>query len=977
MKKELQDFLNTFKGEFFTDSLHTSIYATDASVYRKIPLGVAYPKNGDDIKQLIALAHKNNTSLIPRTAGTSLAGQCVGDGIVVDVSKYFTEIFSVDTEKRTVTLQPGVIRDELNTYLKPFGLFFGPNTSTSNRCMIGGMVGNNSSGTTSIQYGVTRDKVLKLKTVLSDGSEAVFEPLSKEAFLKKTELNSLEGKIYNTIYTELISEETKNEIWKEFPKPEIHRRNTGYAVDSLLNTSVFSEFNTEINVCSLLCGSEGTLAFTTEITLQLDPLPPKYTAMVATHYETLENCLNDVVVAMQHDLHTCEMMDNVILDCTKKNKTYEPYRFFVEGNPKAILLLEVKSHSEEDLQMQTEALLKSLASSAYSYHSPVLRGEEIDMALELRKAGLGLLGNMVGDKKAVACIEDTAVALEDLPAYIKEFTALMKSFNQEAVYYAHAGAGELHLRPILNLKETEGVEYFRKITTAVAMLCKKYKGSFSGEHGDGIVRAEFIPLMIGERNYELLKRIKFAFDPQNIFNPGKIVNAFKMDESLRYEVDRAEPIINTLLDFSDSEGILRLAEKCNGSGDCRKTENAAGAMCPSYHATKNEKDTTRARANALREVLTNNDAVNKFNSKELKEVFDLCISCKACASECPSNVDISTAKAEFLYQYNKANGVSFSNRLFGKSTELNKTASKFPKLSNWFFSNALTSKIIKNLGGVHQNRSLPKVSIKSFSKLLQINKNQIIKAYSVEKKIHKNVLLFVDEFSNYLDAEIAMDSLLLLTGLGYKVTIIDTLDSGRALISKGFLEEAKREADKNISFLKDKVSETHPLVGIEPSAILSFRDEYLRLADDTLAAGAISKNTFLIEEFLAAEIRNGNISSAQFTSEEKHIKIHVHCHQKSLSNQKVTFDILNLPENYKPTIIASGCCGMAGSFGYEREHYEVSLNIGELKLFPAVRKAAEETIISANGISCRHQILDGTGRNSLHPVSILKNALKQ
>ncbi len=975
MKKQLQEFQKIFKGEFFTDSLHSSLYATDASVYRKVPLAVAYPENEAAIKQLIDFASKNKTSLIPRAAGTSLAGQCVGDGIVVDVSKHFTKIVSVNTEKSTVTLQPGVIRDELNLYLKPFGLFFGPNTSTSNRCMIGGMVGNNSSGTTSIQYGVTRDKVLKMKTILSNGEEVVFEPLSKNEFFKKTQLNSLEGKIYKTIYKELSSEEAQQEILNEFPKPEIHRRNTGYAVDSLLNTSVFGDFNEDINLCKLLCGSEGTLAFTTEITLQLDPLPPQFTAMVATHYETLETCLNDVVVAMQHNLHTCEMMDNVILDCTKKNKTYEPYRFFVMGNPKAILLLELKSTTEEDLKIQTEALLKSLKISQYSYHNPVLRGEEIEMALELRKAGLGLLGNMVGDRKAVACIEDTAVALEDLPNYIGEFSALMKKYDQKAVYYAHAGAGELHLRPILNLKEKNGVEYFRKITTDVALLCKKYKGSFSGEHGDGIVRAEFIPLMIGEQNYKLLKQIKDVFDPQNIFNPGKIVDAFKMDESLRYKVDRSEPRIETLMDFSDSEGILRLAEKCNGSGDCRKSAEAAGAMCPSYHATKNEKDTTRARANALREVLTNNEAVNKFNSKDLKEVFDLCLSCKACASECPSNVDISTAKAEFLYQYNKVNGISFSNKRFGKSTKLNKMASKYPKLSNWIFSNEFTSKLIKNIGNIHPKRTLPKISIKSFSNVFQNNVNQTTTDYSIKNNSQQNVLLFIDEFSNYLDAEIAMDSFLLLTRLGYKVTIVDSLDSGRALISKGFLKEAKKETNKNVTFLKEKVSKETPLVGIEPSAILSFRDEYLRLADDRISAETISKHTFLIEEFLAEEIKKGKISAAQFTSEEKHIKIHSHCHQKSLSNQKVTFDILNLPKNFKPTIIPSGCCGMAGSFGYEKEHYEVSMKIGELKLFPAVRKSSMDTVISANGTSCRHQIMDGTNRKALHPVTILKNAL--
>ena len=975
MKALLENFQKIFNGEFFIDSLHTSIYATDASVYRKVPLAVAYPKNERGIKQLISFSETNNTSLIPRAAGTSLAGQCVGDGIVVDVSKHFTKILSLDVQKRTVTLQPGIIRDELNTYLKPFGLFFAPNTSTSNRCMIGGMVGNNSSGTTSIQYGVTRDKVLKMKTILSNGEEVEFESLSKNEFLKKTSLNSLEGKIYKELYEELNSVSIQEEIKNEFPKTEIHRRNTGYAVDSLIETSVFGDFEEDINLCNLLCGSEGTLAFTTEITLQLDPLPPKYTAMVASHYNSLEACLNDVVIAMQYKLYTCEMMDDTILNCTKHSKTYLPYRFFVKGDPKAILLLELKSDSEEDLVQQTDALLKSLKESSYSYHNPTLKGEEIEMALELRKAGLGLLGNMVGDRKAVACIEDTAVALEDLPNYIKEFTALMDKYGQQAVYYAHAGAGELHLRPILNLKEKQDVAYFRKITTDVAKLCKKYKGSFSGEHGDGIVRAEFIPLMIGDKNYELLKRIKSSFDPENIFNPGKIVDAFKMDESLRYEVDRTEPNISTLMDFSSYQGILRLAENCNGSGDCRKTENAAGAMCPSYHATRNEKDTTRARANMLREVLTNNKAVNKFDSKELKEVMDLCISCKACASECPSNVDISTAKAEFLYQYNKVNGATLSTKLFAKSTSLNKNASKFPRLSNWLFTNYFTSKIIKKIGGIHRNRTLPKLAIKSFDKVIQDANNQDVDITHVINKLNRNILLFIDEFSNYLDAEIAMDSYLLLKGLGYEITIIDNLDSGRALISKGFLEEAKKEVNKNIQSLKGKVSESTPLIGIEPSAILSFRDEYLRLADDKAEAEIIANHTFLIEEFLAKEIENGNITSDQFTSEERQIKIHSHCHQKSLSNQKVTFDILNLPKNYKPTIITSGCCGMAGSFGYEKEHYNISMKIGELKLFPAIRKTSDDCVISSNGTSCRHQILDGTGRTALHPVSILKKAL--
>jgi len=971
MKQKLADFSKTFDGEFQFDDLHRRIYATDASVYRKMPLAVAFPKTEEAINQLIDFANKENVSLIPRTAGTSLAGQCVGDGIIVDVSKYFTKIIALDIENRTVTLQPGVIRDELNDFLKPHGLFFGPNTSTSNRCMIGGMVGNNSSGTTSIKYGVTRDKVLKIKALLANGECVFFSDLKKENFQSKTSLDSLEGKIYKSINDIFSNKENQLEIIAEFPKLEIHRRNTGYALDTLINNEIFADTMLPFNMCSLLCGSEGTLAFSTEITLKLDPLPPSFTAMVAAHYNELEVCLNDVSIAMRHDLYTCEMMDDVILDCTKQNKKYQPYRYFVEGSPKAILLFELRSHSEEDLERQISALLLSLEESANAFSLPVLRNDEIEMALELRKAGLGLLGNMVGDEKAVACIEDTAVALSDLPEYIKEFSMLMKRYDQKAVYYAHAGAGELHLRPILDLKTKKDVVFFRKITTDVAKLVKKYKGSFSGEHGDGIVRAEFLKMQVGEHNYCLMQQIKKAFDPNNIFNPGKIVDAFKMDENLRYEVDREEPKVETILNFEDSQGILRLAEKCNGSGDCRKPASTGGTMCPSYQATKNEKDTTRARANMLREALTHNDATNKFDSKELKQVFDLCISCKACATECPSNVDIATAKAEFLYQYNKANGISLSTKLFGKSSDYNKKASQFPRIANAIFGNVFTGSLIKNISGVAMERSLPMVSIKSFSKQYQSIKNQLI----FHNTYIKEVYLFVDEFSNYSEAEIAMDAFQLLTDLNYKVNVIDDLDSARALISKGFLEEAKQHVNKNISFLKSKISSVKSLLGIEPSAILSFRDEFLRLADDEVSAKSIAENTFLIEEFIASETKLGNIKSDQFTSEEKKIKIHVHCHQKALSNQKVTFDILNLPKNYSPTLITSGCCGMAGSFGYEKEHYEVSMKIGELRLFPSIRKASSDTIIAANGTSCRHQIKDGTSRNALHPVTILREAL--
>ncbi|MCW5515343.1 FAD-binding and (Fe-S)-binding domain-containing protein [Muriicola sp. Z0-33] len=967
-KNFLTDLKKQLEGHLHLDNLTKSIYATDASVYRKTPAAVAFPKNEDDLKKLIVFADENGVGLIPRTAGTSLAGQCVGDGIVVDVSKNFTQILDFNKDLKQITVQPGVIRDELNQFLAPHGLFFGPNTSTANRCMIGGMVGNNSSGTTSIQYGVTRDKVIALKTLLADGSEATFAALSPERYKEKISMKNLEGNIYREVYNELSNKDVGQNIRTEFPKQSIHRRNTGYAVDALLESTIFSDTDIPFNFCKLLSGSEGTLAFTTEITLQLDDLPPPHAAMVVTHYRQLQDCLSDVAVVMQHNLHLCEMMDKVILDCTKNNRMQLANRFFVDGDPAALLMLEIKAETEEDLEEQLALLNATIKRSGLSYAQPVLKGDDINKAIELRKAGLGLLGNMVGDRKAVACIEDTAVALEDLSNFIGEFTKIMKSHGQEAVYYAHAGAGELHLRPILNLKKSEDVSLFRTITTEVAHLTKKYKGSFSGEHGDGIVRAEFIPLMIGHENYDLLKRLKSCFDPKNIFNPGKIVDAYPMDESLRYEIDREEPNISTFMDFSDSEGILKAAEKCNGSGDCRKTEKMAGAMCPSYHATRSEKDTTRGRANALREYLTGGgQQKNPFDQPDLKEVFDLCLSCKACSTECPSNVDIATLKSEFQYQYQEANGYPIRSKIFAHATRLNKLGSKLPGLTNAVYSSKFLGGIIKKLSGVAKQRALPKVASFNFNKYL----NNIRDKYGPGE--HK-LILYIDEFTNYLDVELGKDAILLLTKLGYDVRLFYG-ESGRTYISKGFLKQAKRLAERNADKIREFIDQGLPIVGLEPSAILTFRDEYLRFGIESELIDKIGSQVYLIEEYLAREIKEERIGSDHFDETARTIKIHNHCHQKALSDQKVTFDILNLPVNHNVTIISSGCCGMAGSFGYEKEHYEISMKIGELKLFPAIRKSDEQVLISANGTSCRHQIFDGTGKTAKHPVTILKEAL--
>ncbi|GAB3645836.1 FAD-binding and (Fe-S)-binding domain-containing protein [Echinicola sediminis] len=960
------------EGDLHYNQLMRTLYATDASVYRELPLAVALPKTKEDIKKLIGFARTHNTSLIPRTAGTSLAGQCVGDGIVVDVSKYFTRILEFNKEEGWVRVQPGVVRDELNAFLKPHGYFFSPVTSTANRAMIGGMVGNNSCGTTSIIYGSTREHTLEIKTLLSDGSEATFGRVSKEEFEQKKSQKNLEGAVYQMIFEELGNPENQDNIRKQFPKPSIQRRNTGYAVDYLLESEVFTEGKPAFDFCKLLCGSEGTLAFTTEIKIHLDPLPAPKDVVVAAHFNTIHESMKATQLAMKYHPTACELMDKIILDCTKENIEQSKNRYFVEGDPEGILMIEFRGQTEEEALGQAQKMIEGMKTAGLGYAYPIITGERTNNVWALRSAGLGLLANIPGDEKAVACIEDTAVDLDDLADFIDEFGEIMKGFGQKPVHYAHAGAGEIHLRPILDLKKSKDVEEFYKITEAVAKLVKKYDGSLSGEHGDGRVRAAFIPIMVGEENYQLFRRIKKAWDPNNVFNPGKIVDTAPMTSFLRYEPDMATPEIETTMDFGHVGGILRAAEKCNGSGDCRKLPVSGGTMCPSYMATKNEKDTTRGRANTLREFLTKNNQPNPFDHPEIKEVMDLCLSCKGCTSECPSNVDMASLKAEFLHQYHKTHGVPLRSKAFAYINNLNELGSLVPGLTNFFMTNKSTGSMMKKFLGVAEQRSLPTIAKVNLRNWYKKNYSKLPEPV---KKVG-TVNFFCDEFTNFNDTEIGVKAIKLLRYLGYEVKLNDHPESGRGAISKGLLDRAKVLANKNVRLFKDIVSLDEPLVGVEPSAILSFKDEYPRLVDKDLVGDAkkLKQNSMMVDEFLAKEAMRGNITADQFTKASKKVLLHGHCHQKSLSSVQFTQQLLRLPENYTLETIPSGCCGMAGSFGYEEEHYEVSMKVGELVLFPAVRKAESETIVAAPGTSCRHQIADGTGRKALHPIEVLFDA---
>ncbi|HEX9958762.1 MAG TPA: FAD-linked oxidase C-terminal domain-containing protein [Fibrella sp.] len=971
-----------FEGDFFTDSTYRTVYATDASAYREMPLAVAMPRSVNDLKALIQVARQQKVSLIPRTAGTSLAGQVVGSGIVVDVSKYFTKILEFNPEERWVRVQPGVIRDELNLFLKSYGLYFGPETSTANRAMIGGMVGNNSCGSNSVVYRATREHTLSVKALLSDGSEVEFGQQTGWAFTKavgeasrRNGSATLADQILLKTNALLANAVNQHEIRTHFPKPTIERRNTGYALDELLNCEPFTPGGDAFNFCKLIAGSEGTLCFLTEITLNLVPLPPKEQGLVCVHCHTIDESLRATLVALKYKPQAVELIDDIILERADTNPEQRKNSFFVQKTPingfPIILVVDLSKPTRAEIETTAADMEAEMRAAGLGYHYPLLFGEDTKKIWTLRKAGLGLLGNLPGDEKAVAVIEDTAVDVRDLPDYIREFNEILKTHNLASVHYAHAGSGELHLRPIINLKTSEGHRQFRMIAEEIATLVKKYNGSLSGEHGDGRLRGEFIPQMVGEHNYELMRQVKQIWDPEGIFNRGKIVDTPPMDTYLRYEADQKTPDFQTYFRYHD-QTVLQHAEQCNGSGDCRKTELSGGTMCPSYMATRDEKDTTRARANILREMLTRSPKENRFDHEEIKEVYELCISCKACKSECPSNVDVAKLKAEFLQHYYDANGIPIRSRLVANFARLSGLASYVPWAWNAVLGTPSLRRISNRLVGFHPDRTMPLMHSSTLKKWFT-TRDKGTSPVSPSKKVY----LFCDEFTNFNDVEVGQKAVLLLERLGYEVIIPNHGESGRAALSKGMLKYARKLAERNVRDLRGAITEDIPLVGLEPSAILTFRDEYPDLVDASLADDAreLAKNALTFEEFIARELDAKRIDPALFTDEKRLIKLHGHCQQKAVSSLVPGKRILSLPKNYAVEIIPSGCCGMAGSFGYEKEHYDVSMQIGELVLLPTVRQQPDDVIIAAAGTSCRHQIHDGAHRTAKHPAEILYEAL--
>ena len=958
---------HSIDGELYNDNIHRIIYSTDASSYRELPLAVILPRHKEDVRKILAFAREHNTSVIPRAAGTSLAGQVVGSGIVVDISKYMDRILEFNKEDRWIIVEPGVNLSELNIYLKPYGLQFGPETSTSNRCRMGGMLGNNSCGLRSLIYGSVREHVLEVETLLADGSDAVFGLLTKAEFEAKcaSDPEKLETKIYRQIKSVLSNEKTRNKIAEVYPEPAVMRRNMGYAIDFLMDTDPFTGNGKIFNFAKLLAGSEGTLAFTTAIKLNLISLPPRIKCVIPAHFSTLEDALHANILVLNHHPSTIELMDDIIMNCTKDNLSQRENRFFIQGDPKAILMIEFAADSREEIEAAHSSMVKELTDAGYGYHFPLVFGDDqIKKVWELRTAGLGLLSNIPGDKRSTTVIEDTAVAPDKLPAYVEEFKTIIEKYKLNCVYYAHIATGELHLRPLLNLKDPEDQKVYASLAQDVAGLVKKFRGSLSGEHGDGRLRGSFIPFMFGKEIYTLFKEIKKTWDPWNVLNPGKITDVPPITKNLRYEIGNNYPDLSTIMDFSSAQGYLRAVEQCNGSGDCRKSEIIGGTMCPTYMATRDEDKTTRARANILREFMHHSPKDNPLIQKEIYQILDLCISCKGCKGECPSNVDMAKIKAEFLQQYYDNKGIPFRSRLIGWLPRLGKAAIAVSPLTNLIVNQRWFNSLI----GFHPDRKIPGYSAQSLRTWLAKN--------SGRSGVKGKVYLFADEFTNYQESDIGIKAILLLNRLGYEVVIPEHRESGRTFISKGFIREAKKIATDNVLMLKDIISSETPLVGIEPSAILTFRDEYPALVCQNLKETAVGlgKNALLFDEFFVREMEKGNITPSLFTREKREIKLHTHCQQKAIASSLPTRQMLALPENYTVQEMNTGCCGMAGSFGYEKEHYQLSMQIGELALFPEVRKSDESVTITAPGTSCRHHIKDGTGKTAFHPIEVMYEA---
>jgi len=964
------------EGEVLFDAFSRGRYSTDASVYQIEPIGVVVPKTSDDITRVMEIAKEEGVPVLPRGGGTSQCGQTVGEAVVVDVSKHINRVLDIDAEGRTAWVEPGLVLDHLNDALKEYGLWFPVDVSTSSRATLGGMTGNNSCGARSIRYGTMRDNVRAIDGILADGSAMHFGEMSSNQAL--ADLTPPQNDLVEKLLG--IGRNQDEDIRAGFP--DLMRRVGGYNVDALLadgapkgdwSTATCNRPASHPNLAHLLVGSEGTLAFSTRIQLDLQTLP-RQKVLGICHFPTFYEAMASTQHIVKLNPAAVELVDRTMINLARDIPIFRTtVDAFVQGEPDALLLVEFSGDDLDEQLRHLNLLVELMADLGF----PGGVVEAIDPTFqkavwEVRKSGLNIMMSMKGDGKPISFIEDCAVRLEDLADFTSRLTDVFHKHNTEGTWYAHASVGCLHVRPVVNLKGDVGARQMREIAEEAFGMVREYKGSHSGEHGDGLVRSEFHEAMFGKAMVDIFKEVKTAFDPGIMMNPGKIVDPPKMDDRtlFRFKPGYDNKTGDTAFDWSAWGGLGGAAEMCNNNGACRKKD--AGVMCPSFRATNDERHLTRGRANTLRLAISGQLGPDALTSDEMMETMKLCVSCKGCKRECPTGIDMARFKAEFLYHYKKRHGLRLLDKLVAYLPRYAPGASKFGWLLNLRNSIPGLPFIGQIFTGISAKRKLPIWSSKPFS----LEENIL----AVQSEEEREVVLWVDTFNTYYEPENARAALRVLKAAGYTVHMAKPKDGGRPLccgrtfLSAGLVDEARAEASRMIESLLPFAERGVPIVGLEPSCLFSLRDEFQELLpgeqSDKLAAQAM-----LFEEFLAAEEKAGTLKLDLQPLAGNKAMLHGHCHQKAFAVMGAVETTLGLIPDLEVDTIESSCCGMAGSFGYEADNQDVSMAMGELNLFPAVRGADKDAVIVADGTSCRHQIADGTPRRARHVARVLEGAL--
>lgn len=956
--RSLQDELTrSISGDVRFDRLSRVLYATDASIYEIVPVGVVIPRHADDVSAAVQACRRHNVPIIPRGAATGLTGGAVGHGLQLDFSRYLDQIIEIDADARTARVQPGVVLDELNARLAPLGLHFAPDVATSSRATIGGMIANNSCGAHSILYGRTVDHVRELTTVLADGSIAVWNtkglvpagaPAWNDGSARRGEAE-----------LRRVRDTHRDEIKARFP--QVLRSNGGYGLDRLLAAQP------DLNPIAVLSGSEGTLCLITEAVLNLTPLPPGK-SLLAVHFHELMEALNSVPAILEHQPAAVELVDKMILDAARANPAMAARSGFIQGDPKAMLIVEFFGDGSDGLGARMAKLTDALSTARIGYaHVPVTEpARQLDV-WEVRKAGLGLLMSRPGDNQPYAFIEDAAVGPGRLHDYIQKLNVLLRREGIEEVgHYAHASVGCLHVRPVLNLKKAGDVERMRRIADGVSSLVLEFGGTMTGEHGDGIVRSAWLEKIYGPKILQAFREIKNAFDPDGLLNPGKIVDPLPMTENLRFGPAFEATPVKTHYDFSEHGGMAGLAGMCSGVGQCR--QRLVGSMCPSYRATGEEKDTTRARANALRVALSNRELIDGLDDPVLEEVLDLCLSCKACQTECPTGVDMAKLKAEWLAHRNRTVGVPRRSRLIADSARLAVWGSRFVPVSNWVMQSKLTRVWLEKRYGLDRRIAPPKFVRRTFRRWYRKHRQTV----DPQRATRGRVVYYCDTWTNHHMPQVGIALFRLLEAAGFHVVAPEVGCCGRPLISKGLLGEATDQAKANIEALLPHADLNTPIIGTEPSCVSTLVDDYPKLVRGG-DARRVASRVSTAERFLADLLRR-EPDALRFSDKKLRLLYHGHCHQKALFGTRDAIALLQAPPGYEASEIPSGCCGMAGSFGHEVEHYDVARAVGEDVLFPAVRNRGDAEV-AVSGFSCRHQIEHHTGTHVRHLLEYLANAV--